>query len=345
MPPISESPESDSSSPNTPTFLPKHANFNPIYRGPKEVSADTAREYRALLNDIDPALAQLQRISDSSYASVYRAHHRGLDAVVAVKVVRCLDPQDPNTYFSSKDTKPPKDFTILLSLRHPHILQVLHVHRSNVTPTTNVISEFFPNALTLREYIQQAADVPEAIPERTIRDIACQVAEALVFIHARGIVHRNLKPEHILLANTRHPVIKLSGFGHATELAIQFRDNGSGTPVKIPSGVITWSDCTYTAPEVLARGGPGYDYCADAWSLGAILFELFLLAHPYDPAPYSRYYPEVHAPEFFWGDLRSLSVAKDAVDLLKSLLQPEPSLRRSLRDVLKRHAWLGRGKK
>ncbi|KAF7292692.1 Pkinase-domain-containing protein [Mycena indigotica] len=305
---------------------------NPIYLSPKKTSPATARAYLALLHDIDPALARMEKISVNGSTTVYRAHHRGLNALVAVKLVQCLDPNNPNLYFSNRD-EAGKDFSIHLSLHHEHIIDILHIHRSSITPLVNIICEYLPNSMTLREYITRTAEEGGAIDDWKVMTIASQMVGALAFIHDRGIVHRDLKPEHILIHDEEMTVVKLACFGDAVRL-------DRSVLTQLPASTFIDFDFRYTAPEILDINRPGYDHRADIWSLGALIFELFVLDLPY--RPFQRVYPERTPPKFLWPLLPLHRVPSDAQDFLSHLLRRDPSLRPSLTDATQLHPWFAR---
>lgn len=87
--------------------------------------------------------------------------------------------------------------------------------------------------------------------------VAC-VTEAFQYLHSRGFIYRDLKPENLVLDSREYP--KLTDFGFAKNLGSQKK---------------TWSLCgtpEYLAPELIRK--QGYDHAIDCWALGILTYEV-----------------------------------------------------------------------
>lgn len=142
--------------------------------------------------------------------------------------------------------------------------------------------------------------------EQTSRFYTACVVEAFDYLHARGIVFRDLKPENLLLDAKGY--VKLVDFGFAK---------------RIPSGTKTWTFCgtpEYVAPEIILN--KGHDCSADYWSLGVLIYELMTGNPPFtssDPMnTYNIILRGIDALEF------SSLVTRNAQLLIKRLCKENP---------------------
>ncbi|KAK7046278.1 kinase-like domain-containing protein [Favolaschia claudopus] len=288
----------------------------------------TAAEAKAMLlflGEIDPACTNFHRLSENGYGTVYRVHHKILDRTLALKIVRSQDAEGnaTNTYTSDIGGGP-KDFSILLSLKHPHILEIVSIFRG-------IFTEYMAGGTLLdrlqNEYDKQCGAGPvRGLPEIRCRDIFYQLCQAMSYIHSQRIVHRNLKLENIFLSGDNFPFVKVAGFGLATRLA----DNGQGC-------LMLRGSLDYMSPEMLRQPPPGYDCRTDSWSAAVILIEMLLLENAY---VVGRTFPETETPGFRWDDLRDRArLGENGFDLLRKLLNPDPNLRYTSAEALQ-HRWL-----
>uniref|UniRef100_A0A8C4SJ64 Si:dkey-8e10.3 n=1 Tax=Erpetoichthys calabaricus TaxID=27687 RepID=A0A8C4SJ64_ERPCA len=98
------------------------------------------------------------------------------------------------------------------------------------------------------------------IPEKAVKRCAVQIAEALQFIHSKGLVHRDIKPENILLLDQECCRVKLADFGLAQK---------RGTLIRMVSGTVP-----YMAPELCAVNSKGLcvEPSLDTWAFAVLLF-------------------------------------------------------------------------
>ncbi|KAF8173967.1 kinase-like domain-containing protein [Mycena galopus ATCC 62051] len=279
----------------------------------KKLSEAEVKEMRLVLQEIIPECHDFRLVSTNSYGKVYKAHHRTLNRTVAVKLVRCLSKvgDDCSNVYPSDHGGPPKDFTILQTLKHPHILEILEVYRHGTRETT---SEFILNSGEYHKQ-QRATRSCLGLPELVCRDVMYQLSQAMAHIHHLGIVHRNLKLDNIFLTSeTGFPLIKVAGFGLAARMPTHRDQNLTEICGSID----------YMPPEMLSQSQPGYDYRADSWSVGVILMEMW-----------RRDYPEFNLPPFRWADLRAPGrLSADGMEFLEMIVSPDPILRFTLAGAL-----------
>ena len=157
------------------------------------------------------------------------------------------------------------------ALNHPNILTVYEIGRTN--DTTFIATEFV-EGLTLRQHMLQRLKLVETL------DIAIQIASALVAAHAAGIVHRDIKPDNIMVRTDG--IVKLLDFGLAKLTEKQDSDAGSEAATLAlvntePGSVL--GTVTYMSPEQAA--GREVDARSDIWSLGVVLYEMIAARAPF----------------------------------------------------------------
>ncbi|XP_072037723.1 cGMP-dependent protein kinase 1-like isoform X4 [Amphiura filiformis] len=161
--------------------------------------------------------------------------------------------------------------------------------------------------------------------ENTTRFCVACVVEAFSYLHSKGIVYRDLKPENLLLDNSGY--VKLVDFGFAK---------------KIGFGRKTWTFCgtpEYVAPEIIL--GKGHDLSADYWSLGILIFELLTGNPPFTASDPMRTYniilKGIDIVEF------PKKISKHAHSLIKKLCKDNTSERLGYQKAgingIKRHKW------
>ncbi|MHC5012540.1 MAG: serine/threonine protein kinase, partial [Planctomycetota bacterium] len=119
---------------------------------------------------------------------------------------------------------------------------------------------------TLRDLLEEL----ERVPEELCRHIGREVAEGLAAIHAAGVVHRDVKPENVLI--TEDHVVKVMDLGVARLQDEAIRLSRAGAFV---------GSIEYAAPEQFRGGGRDADGRADLYALGLVLYELATGQHPF----------------------------------------------------------------
>ncbi|WP_395609970.1 serine/threonine-protein kinase [Pseudomonas sp. B22129] len=194
-------------------------------------------------------------IGEGAMASVYLATQRSLERKVALKVMAAALAADPS--FCERFLREGKT---LARLSHPHTVTIHDI--GNVGELYYMAMEYLPNG-TLKERI--AAGLT---PEQGLTYIR-QIASALGYAHAQGLVHRDVKPANILFRADGTAV--LSDFGIAKSLDDRTQFTQAGFAVGTPS---------YMSPEQ-ARGQE-IDGRADLYALGVVLYEILVGKLPYN---------------------------------------------------------------
>lgn len=192
-----------------------------------------------------------------------------------------------------------QEIEILKGLRHENIVLLLDTFETKTEFC--LVIEFCQGELF------EILEEDKSLPEELIRSIAQQLVSALFYLHSNRIIHRDMKPQNILISHSG--VVKLCDFGFARAM----RDNTMMTSIK--------GTPLYMSPELVQE--QPYNNTVDLWSLGVILYELF-----------------VGQPPFFTNNLVSLIklIVRENVkypenmsplfkDFLKGLLNKDPNRR------------------
>uniref|UniRef100_A0A668AFB4 non-specific serine/threonine protein kinase n=1 Tax=Myripristis murdjan TaxID=586833 RepID=A0A668AFB4_9TELE len=176
--------------------------------------------------------------------------------------------------------------------------------------------------------IQDRGD--QAFTEREASEIMRSIGEAIQFLHAVNIAHRDVKPENLLYSSKKLSAqLKLTDFGFAKETTSH---NSLATPCYTPY---------YVAPEVL--GPEKYDKSCDMWSLGVIMYILlcgyppFYSNHGLAISPGMKRRIRMGQYEFpnpEWSD-----VSEEAKQLIRTLLKTEPTQRMTITEFMN-HPWI-----
>ncbi len=205
-------------------------------------------------------------LGSGGMAEVYRAFDPRLNRMVAVKVLPPILAADPN-YVARFRTEARR----VAALNHPHIVPVYH-YGEEMVKRQRLLYQVMP---ILRESLRDRLDREGTLPLVEAGRIVVEIASALEAAHEMGLVHRDVKPENILLDQKGKAM--LTDFGIAREAMFLRRPGmmqtlaATGLPVGTPE---------YMAPEQL-RNGP-VDQRADIYGLGTVLYELLTGVVPHE---------------------------------------------------------------
>jgi eukaryotic-like serine/threonine-protein kinase len=190
----------------------------------------------------------LSRLGAGGMGVVYKARDRELEDVVALKILRLGRFEGPEKTEALK-----QELKLARRITHPNVLRVFDLGQIEGVP---FVSMEYVRGLTMRDLLDHATEVPYSAALR----IGRQVCQGLAAVHAAGIIHRDMKPENILLDPSGN--VRLMDFGIAQRLGQSESDGGMvrGTP-------------RYLAPEQIL--GQDFDTRADIFACGVLFFELF----------------------------------------------------------------------
>ncbi|KAJ1530420.1 hypothetical protein ONE63_005328 [Megalurothrips usitatus] len=250
-----------------------------------------------------------QPIGQGSYGTVYKAVVKHTNEVVALKIIT----KRQKTVKEIQNIR--QEFEIQRTLCHPNIIRMLDSFETE--DDIMVVTEFAPQDLS--QILQQEGH----LHEDEVKNIVCDLLSALYYLHYHRVLHRDLKPQNILVEANR--TVKLCDFGFARSMSIDtyVLTSIKGTPL-------------YMAPEIIKHCP--YDHSADLWSLGCIVYECLVGSPPYYTNALIRLVNLIQN-EIDWPNF----VSAECLSFLQGLLQRDPSKRLSWPELLS-HPFIDRSK-
>ncbi|KAF8446217.1 kinase [Boletus edulis BED1] len=215
---------------------------------------------------------QRRFIGAGAFGSVYLAVNLDSGSLMAVKEIKFQELSGlPNLYSQIKD-----ELSIMEMLHHPNVVEYygIEVHRDKV-----YIFEEYCQGGSLAALLEHGRIEDESI----IQLYTMQMLEGLAYLHSKGIVHRDIKPDNILLDH--RGVIKYVDFGASKILAknrtMQRSRRGSDMGFTKAGGLGGGLDMNnsltgtpmYMSPEVIKSDSRGRHGAMDVWSLGCVVLE------------------------------------------------------------------------
>ncbi|MEO8039721.1 MAG: serine/threonine-protein kinase [Betaproteobacteria bacterium] len=198
----------------------------------------------------------LMRLGEGAMGTVYKAHDPLLDRLVAIKTVNLNLPKEDLAEYEARFNQ---EARAAGGLSHPNIVVIYDIGR---TDRLAYMAMEYLEGRELRSILSErgCVSIEEAV------SIAAQVGEGLAYAHARGVVHRDVKPTNIML--NKDGLAKITDFGIAR----------LSTSELTMTGMILGSP-RYMSPEQIA--GKRADQRSDIFSLGVVLYELLTGQAPF----------------------------------------------------------------
>lgn len=206
----------------------------------------------------------IKKLGSGGMGEVYLALDTKLNRKVAIKVLSTETLRKENA-----GKRLIREAQAAARLDHPNICTIYDVGEAD---SLTFIAMQYIEGQTL------AAHMREKLPINTALDIARQAAEALAAAHALGIVHRDIKPQNMMITPTGQ--VKILDFGLCKQLpAVENVDNEAPTMSLLSTPGLVIGTIPYMSPEQL-RGDP-VDATSDIFSLGITLYEVLAGKHPF----------------------------------------------------------------
>ena len=232
----------------------------------------------------------LEMIGEGAFGKVYKGQRKCTNQIVAIKKIIKKGKKEKEL----KNLR--QEIDILHRLYHENIIQCLDSFETN--------TEFCLVTELATGQLYEIVQEDKKLPENEIKNIALQLTSALFYLHSNNIIHRDIKPQNVLISASG--IIKICDFGFARAI-----DNKTmitsikGTPL-------------YMAPELLKEYP--YNKKADLWSLGVILYELYVGQPPFYTNSFNVLMNKIMKEEIRYPE----SMSSDFKDFLRGLLVKNP---------------------
>jgi serine/threonine protein kinase/tetratricopeptide (TPR) repeat protein len=225
-----------------------------------------------MLAQAGPNYRVLERLGGGSMGEVYLAEDVRLKRPVALKLLRGPDVQD-----DAAKERLLREARTASALNHPNIAVIYEVGE---LPAADGAARFIAMEYVRGRTLARLKD--EAPGLDAVLDVARQIAEGLSEAHARGVVHRDVKPTNVMLTESGR--VKLLDFGLASRQLLPSETDSTwsrGAAVPRDEGALIGT-LAYMAPEQAL--GKEVDGRADVFSLGVLLYELLSGRRPFEGA-------------------------------------------------------------
>jgi serine/threonine protein kinase len=202
-----------------------------------------------------------RELGGGGMSHVFLAHEQALGRQVVVKVLL------PELAAGVNIDRFRREIQLAAQLQHPHIVPLLSAGEAEGLPYFIMP---YVTGESLRAKVGREGELPVAETVRILRD----VVSALAYAHARGVVHRDVKPDNVLLSGG---VAVVTDFGVAKAVSVSSEDTGRSG---ITSLGLALGTPTYMSPEQ-ATASPQTDHRADIYALGVMTYEMLTGLPPF----------------------------------------------------------------
>lgn len=253
-------------------------------------------------------------LGKGGFAKCYEFINQETKAVCAAKVV-----QKASLTKSRAKQKLMSEIKIHRSIKNHYVVQFLHFFEDS--ENVYILLELCANQ-SMNELLRRR----KRLHEIEVQCYTIQIINALKYMHAHRIIHRDLKLGNLFLNDKME--VKVGDLGLATKLDFDGEKKRTicGTP-------------NYIAPEVL-EGKAGHSYEVDIWSLGVIIYTLIIGKPPFETSDVKATYKRIRMNAYTFPE--HVVISEAAKDLISRILNGDPTQRPTI-DEMMAHEWLNNG--
>ncbi|XP_055989887.1 testis-specific serine/threonine-protein kinase 4 [Sorex fumeus] len=282
------------------------------------IESPPGTSYRSVMEEYGYEVGKV--IGNGSYGTVYEAYFTKQKVMVAVKIISKKKASDEylNKFL-------PREIQVMKVLRHKYLI---NFYQAIETTTRVYIILELAQGGDILEWIQRYGACSEAQAGKWFSQLTLGIA----YLHSKGIVHRDLKLENLLLDKREN--VKISDFGFAKMVPSNhsLRSNSPYRQVNCFTH-LSQTYCgsfAYACPEILL-GLPYNPFLSDTWSMGVILYTLMVAHLPFDDTNLKKLLRETQREVTFPS---SITIPQECKNLILHMLR-QATKRATILDVVK----------
>ena len=237
-----------------------------------------------------------KRIGKGSFSTIYKGYSTKNNKIYAIKEITIDKKQ------SKSNVK--RELNVLKTLDNTYIVKLHDVIIDTNYNNIYFILDYYPKG-DFAKFLNH-----KPLKEKYCRKYMKQLSQGLEYLLNKDILHRDLKPQNILLTNEFN--IKITDFGFAKQI-----DKNSLITTLCGSPM-------YMAPEIINK--QDYDLKSDLWSVGVILYEMAYGCVPFNVGTFLELIKKMNTKDIEFTHKR-IKLSEDCLDLMKSLLTKDPKKR------------------
>ncbi|KAI8087009.1 kinase-like domain-containing protein [Gilbertella persicaria] len=257
----------------------------------------------------------LRSVGKGAFGKVRVVQHKGTKKLYALKYInkeKCIDMNAVANIISERNLLESIDYSLIVNLRYAF------------QDDENL---FMVLDLMLGGDLRFQLDQMGTLPEKYVQFYAAQLALCLNHLHSQHIIHRDIKPDNILLDERGH--------AHLTDFNIAVRLTEKRKFLTSIAGSLA-----YISPEILKK--QGYSYSVDWWSLGIVIYELLYGERPFRAKSNEELQKRIISSPIDFP--KEPKVSPEAINFVQGLLTRDVEKRLGVGDIgfkqLKTHPWL-----